>query len=331
MIRARKILAMVEAADKLGLLTELARQPLTLTDVAGRAEIDRGMAYKFLTILAWNGILMRKGDHWALDGALRAEVESGALPLLRIEGWATRDHLNAFGIVAALRGHRSPPEIDNHYVGALAEAMLRGARASAPHLARLPLWRDRAHLADLAGGTGGYAILLCRMYPHLRATVYDRPEMLEHTARAVADARLDDRIALEPWELRGDPVPAGHDCALLSHVLHLLDASARVGLLGRVRAALAEGDPVVVHDFMPGTAPGTPSPEEAASAIDWLANGSGFLPDLDELGAELATAQISVRSVTPLAATRTTVVSAACTRGLPDRHSSLNGSVERKS
>ncbi|MBU3864735.1 hypothetical protein KN815_11785 [Streptomyces sp. 4503] len=321
---------MIEAADELGLLTELAREPLTPTEIADRAKIDRTMAYNFLTVLVWNGILTRNGDHFALDEALRAEVTSGALPLLRIEGWATRDHLNATGIVAALRGHRRPPEIDDRYVGALAEAMLRGARASAPHLARLPLWRDRAHLADLAGGSGGYAILLCRMYPRLRATVYDRREMLEHTARAVADAGLDDRIALEPWELRDDPVPAGHDCALLSHVLHLLDAPARAELLGRVRAALADGDPVVVHDFLPGTAPGAPSPEEAASAIDWLANGSGFLPGPDELGAELATAGISVRGVTPIAATRTAVVSATCTLGLPGRHPSPSGSAERK-
>ncbi|MEU5929867.1 methyltransferase [Streptomyces antimycoticus] len=321
---------MIEAADELGLLAELAREPLTPAEIADRAKIDRNMAYNFLTVLVWNGILTRNGDHFALDEALQAEVTSGALPLLRIEGWATRDHLNGTGIVAALRGRRRPPEIDDRYVGALAEAMLRGARASAPHLARLPLWRDRAHLADLAGGSGGYAILLCRMYPRLRATVYDRREMLEHTARAVADAGLDDRIALEPWELRGDPVPAGHDCALLSHVLHLLDASARAELLGRVRAALAEGDPVVVHDFLPGTTAGAPSPEEAASAIDWLANGSGFLPGPDEFGAEMATAGMSVRSVTPIAATRTAVVSAACTPGLPGRHSRPSGSAERK-
>ncbi|WP_158835352.1 methyltransferase [Streptomyces sp. NRRL S-350] len=321
---------MIEAADQLGVLADLARGPLSLAEIADRAGIEPAVAQKFLAILVWNGILHQNGDRWALDEVLSADVTSGALPLLRIEGWAARDHLNATGIVAALRGHRRPPEIDDGFVGELAEAMLRGARASAPHLARLPLWRDRTHLADLAGGSGGYAILLCRMYPGLRATVYDRPEMLEHTARAVADAGLADRIALAPWDLRGDSVPAGHDCALLSHVLHLLDAPARVGLLGRVRAALAEGDPVVVHDFMPGVAAGEPSPEEAASAIDWLANGSGFLPGPDELGSEFTAAGISVRTVTPIAATRTTVVSAACTIGPPDRQPVPSGSVERK-
>ncbi|MEU8588273.1 methyltransferase [Streptomyces sp. NPDC048664] len=303
---------MIDAADELGLLAELAREPLSLAEAADRAAMDPAILHPFFTVLAWNGILTGIDDRWALNEALGAEVASGALPLLRIEKWAARDHLNGSGIVAALRGHRSPPEIDDRYVGALAEAMLRGARASAPYVARLPLWRDRVHLADLAGGSGGYAILLCRMFPRLRATVYDRPEMLEHTAGAVAEAGLEKRIALEPWDLRGDPVPEGHDCALLSHVLHLLDAAARAGLLGRVRDALADGDPVVVHDFVPGTAEGAPSPQEAASAIDWLANGSGFLPGPDELGAELAGAGMSVRGITPIAATRTTLVSAAC-------------------
>ncbi|WP_201724378.1 hypothetical protein, partial [Streptomyces antimycoticus] len=99
---------MIEAADELGLLTELAREPLTPAEIADRAKIDRTMAYNFLTVLVWNGILTRNGDHFALDEALQTEVTSGALPLLRIEGWATRDHLNGTGIVAALRGRRRP-------------------------------------------------------------------------------------------------------------------------------------------------------------------------------------------------------------------------------
>lgn len=319
---------MVESVDRLGLLTELAARSLSLAEVADRAGISLEVARKFLTILLWNGIVSRQSDRWALGQALAADVASGALPLLRIEGWAARDHLNGVGIPVALRGHRSPPEIDDDFVGALAEAMLRGARASAPHVARLPLWRDRTHLADLAGGSGGYAILLCRMNPRLRATVYDRPKMLEHAARAVADAGLSDRIALESWDLCREPVPPGHDCALLSHVLHLLDALARMELLGRVRAALSEGDPVVVHDFLPGTAIGEPSAAEAAAAIDWLANGSGFLPGSDDLTAEFAAAGITIRTVTPIASTHTTVVSATCVAGPSDYPAIPVGSLE---
>jgi O-methyltransferase len=309
-------LALIEAADELGLLAEMARAPMTADEVAGRFGLDPAMAEKFLTVLIWNGILTRHGDLWALAEKLQAEVAGGALALARIEGWAARDHLHAEGIVTALRGHCRPPEIDDRYVGALAEAMARGARASAPHVARLPLWREREHLADLAGGSGGYAVLLSRLYPGLRVTVYDRPEMLEHARRAVTAAGVGERVRLEPWDLRADPVPDGHDCVLLSHVLHLLDTPGRAGLLGRVREALAEGDPVVVHDFVPGAAPGALSTQEATAAIDWLANGSGFLLGPEEISAELAACGLSVRHITPVATTGAALVVAGCA---PDR------------
>ncbi|ANN17131.1 hypothetical protein SD37_16765 [Amycolatopsis orientalis] len=314
LFRARKTLALIEAADDLKLLEELARGPRRTTELAELTRIAPEVLRDLLELLAWSGVLSEDGERWTLGQEWAPLVGSGGrdgvLPLLRIERWAAEDHLNARGIVAALRGHRCPPEIPRRHVGDLAEAMARGARATAPHVARLPEWRDRRHFADLAGGSGGYAITLCRLHGDLRATVYDRPEMLAHAEKNVAEAGLADRIDLVPWNLTADEVPAGHDSVVLSHVLHLLDADQRAGLLRRVRSALGEGDLVVVHDFLGDQA--EQGPEQAALVVDWLANGSGFLLDREGLAAELANAALTAERIVPIKSANTTLMIARC-------------------
>lgn len=320
LVQARKVLALIEAADALGLMDELADSERTAEELSRAHALELGILDSFLMLLGWNGVMERgPSGGWRLTPSYRDLARSGVegwLPLLRIEGWAARTHLNATGIVEALRGRRCRPEIDDQMVDDLARAMLQGARASAPHIARLPEWRDRRHCADLAGGSGGYSVMLCRLFPRLTATVYDRPEMLRTTARVVAEAGLEDRIALVPWDLTVDPVPAGHDSVLLSHVLHLIDAPGRLDLGRRIATALGEGDLVVIHDHV-YEAP-QPGSSLAACAVDWLSFGSCFLPDRAGLAGELAAAGLTTHRFVPVAGSDATIVVATVGGGAVD-------------
>lgn len=230
--------------------------------------------------------------------------------MLRVERWAAEDHLNCAGIVAALHGQCRPPEIPDRYVAALADAMLVGARASAPHVIRLPELRHCGNLADVAGGSGGYSIGLCRLRENTRATIYDRPAMLEHAAAAVDEAGLSSQIDLGPWDLRFEAIPTGHDAALVSHVLHLLDREARHDLLKRVRAALPRDGVLVIHDFVYEDP--TLFSSLAASAVDWLSYGTGFTPTYETLTAELTESGFTVSQIVPIASTDTTLVVGLC-------------------
>ncbi|MFY9806277.1 MAG: methyltransferase [Pseudonocardiaceae bacterium] len=314
LINARKILATIEAADEVGILELVADDMVSVDELSEQLELDRGMLLALLQVLGWNGVLDNHGEKWTLSveyqRLLGGKLDRGQLPLLRIERWAAHDHLNANGIVAALHGHHRPPEIPERYVAALADAMLVGAHASAPHVARVPELRGRRSLADVAGGSGGYAVWLCRLRADLRATVYDRPEMLVHTRSVIEEAGLAERITSRAWNLRSEPVPAEHDCALLSHVLHLLPRDARGDLLGRLRIALPGDGVLIVHDFVYEDP--QPSSRLAASAVDWLSYGTGFVPTNDTITAELREAGFAVDRIVPIAVTDTTLIVARC-------------------
>ena len=54
---------------------------------------------------------------------------------------------------------------------------------------------------DVGGGSGAFAIELCRRYPSLGATVFDLPHVIDIAADKIADAELRDRIAVHGGRL----------------------------------------------------------------------------------------------------------------------------------
>src|SRR5215510_11947847 len=51
-------------------------------------------------------------------------------------------------------------------------------------------------LLDVGGGSGAFAIELCRRYPSLSATVFDLPHVIDIAADKIVDAELRDRVAV---------------------------------------------------------------------------------------------------------------------------------------
>jgi predicted O-methyltransferase YrrM len=121
-------------------------------------------------------------------------------------------------------------------------------------------------LLDLGGGTGIYSVALVQRNPHLRAVVFDRPEVLKVAAEMVAEYGVADRIELMPGDMFVDPLPTGVDLVLLSNILHDWDVPECTTLLKRSAAALAPGRRVLIHDVFLNDALDGPLPIALYSA-----------------------------------------------------------------
>jgi hypothetical protein len=75
-------------------------------------------------------------------------------------------------------------------------------------------------LLDVGGGSGAFAIELCRRYPSLRATVFDLPHVIDIAADKIADAELRDRITVHGGDFFADVLPSRHDVHLYSMIMH---------------------------------------------------------------------------------------------------------------
>lgn len=189
----------------------------------------------------------------ALAQRLRVGVRPlrAVLDVLRHEGWpATRPPRPA-----------PPPP---HGVGRLAEVLRNDAPLDEPadlrryheHLYRegaaaadavLSALGPARALLDAGGGAGGYTDAFLRRFPQARATLVDRPEVVELARDALAAHA--GRVHFVAGDVFEADLGAGHDLALLSNVTHWLAPEACGRLVARAAAALAPGGRLAVKDL----------------------------------------------------------------------------------
>jgi ubiquinone/menaquinone biosynthesis C-methylase UbiE len=130
----------------------------------------------------------------------------------------------------------------------LTMALAGRANNVAPALAENYPLDGAKHLLDVAGGTGIYAIAWLLRHPQLKATVWDRPEVLKVAAEMAERHGVTDRLELLAGDMFTDPVPMGADVILLSNVLHDWDIAEAKALLHRCVRSLPMGGRILIHD-----------------------------------------------------------------------------------
>lgn len=149
---------------------------------------------------------------------------------------------------------------------ALTLALAGRARNVAPALVQAAPLADARRLLDVGGGTGIYSLAYLQAHPHLRAVVWDRPEVLRVAAEFAEEAGVANRLELVPGDMFADPVPDGADAILLSNILHDWDVPACRALLGRLTPALPSGGRLLIHDVTLDDDLGGPLPVALYSA-----------------------------------------------------------------
>jgi hypothetical protein len=131
------------------------------------------------------------------------------------------------------------------------EAMHSLSTPTAQALAGLIDFRVYHHLLDLGGGSAAFDIELCRLFPDLRATVFDLPGVVEFAAGKIADADLADRITTQAGDLFDDDAyPPGHDVALLSLILHSFTENQDREILDKCFHALPSGGTALISELL---------------------------------------------------------------------------------
>ena len=105
-------------------------------------------------------------------------------------------------------------------------------------------------LLDVGGGSGAFAITLCRQHPALSVSILDFANVTEVGRRFVAEAGLADRIGFLAGNALEVDWPGDQDAVLFSYVSGSVSAEGVRELYRRAQRALRPGGDVLIHDFM---------------------------------------------------------------------------------
>ncbi|MBP8128647.1 MAG: methyltransferase domain-containing protein [Candidatus Hydrogenedentes bacterium] len=242
-------------AVELGVFPLLARGGKSLDEITGALHsAPRGTAI-LLDALSAMGLLAKENDRYTcpqdVAALLTDDAPTSVLPMVKHNAslWGFWSELT--GIVRQGGANRAPQVFhDDDEIAAFVGAMHVVARESAAALAKAVRAHASARLLDIGGATGTYAEAFLREYPAMRATVFDRPSVIELARTRLANTDLMDRFDLAGGDFYADELPGGHDLALLSAIIHQNSPEQNVALYERAFRAMTPGGRLLIRDFV---------------------------------------------------------------------------------
>jgi predicted O-methyltransferase YrrM len=235
---------------ELNLFTLLSKEALTAGAIAARLGADPRALTIELDALAAMGLLAKADGTYrtAPDAScLSADAPDSILPML-LHAAALWDRWT--GLTKKIGGtplsERPPAAATRAFIEAMHVV-------SAPQAARLAAdvgIGGARRLLDVGGGPGTYTAAFLRAAPELRATLFDLPPVVEIARERLSAAGLLERVTLVAGDFESDELPAGHDFAWLSAIIHQNGPAQNDALYGRIFRALASGGRLVIRDHV---------------------------------------------------------------------------------
>jgi len=255
MVNGFKTARVLLSAVELGLFDALALAGGSSREVAAACETDVRATNRVLNVLVSLGLLRQEeGRFLHTESSRRFLRKDSPEYLAKLDhslhlwnSWNTLTQaVRLGGRVETGSPRRREPELTRSFIAAMHYYGLERARAVVDSLDLSGV----SSVLDIGGGSGAYSIAFMRAIgPAGRATIFDLPEVVPLASDYVAEAGLSGRIALVAGDYLSDELPAGHDLAFLSAVIHINSPRENEDLVRRTAAGLNPGGQLVVRDF----------------------------------------------------------------------------------
>ncbi len=268
-------------AVELDLFTKLKNKALSVNDLC----TTEGWNNRGLTILmdalAAEGLLAKGSDgKYSLPGPIAKNLvrdrEDSILPMILHgchlwESWSNLTKIVTTGenLYPAERKDRPKEETE-----AFIQAMHVVGQLMAPIIANSLDLSVYSNMVDVGGGPGTYTMAFLAKAPHMTATLFDLPEVVEIGRERLTKAGLIDRVRIVVGDYTKDDLPPGHDLALLSAIIHSNSREANRNLFRNVYNGLVQGGTILIRDHIMDPTRTFPA-AGAIFAVNMLAATSG--------------------------------------------------------
>jgi hypothetical protein len=115
-------------------------------------------------------------------------------------------------------------------------------------------WDTVSSIVDVGSGIGGISLHLANMFPHLRITNQDLPEVVEQAqvtwAKDAPEAVRDGRVEFVPLNFLEESPVIGKDVYYLRSILHDWPDAEATTILHNIRKVMGPNSRVLIHDFV---------------------------------------------------------------------------------
>jgi predicted O-methyltransferase YrrM len=285
----------VLTAAELDLFSLLYGAPKSLDEVTAALNVTPRGAAILLDALTAMGLLAKADGRYTcppdVARLLVADSPCSLLPMMRHAAglwhrWTGLTDIVRHGSVERPAGVFDDPAELAAFIGAMHAIGRHGAAIIAEQVHA----EGAKNLLDVGGATGTYAEAFLRKHPGMRATVFDRPPVIELARQRLATTGLLDRIALAAGDFYTDELPGGHDLALLSAIIHQNSPEQNRDLYAKVFRALEPGGRILIRDHVMSPDRTEPGPGALFAVNMLVATSGGNCYTFDEIRSDLEAA-----------------------------------------
>ena len=241
-------------AAELNLFALLAPRPLTAEEAARRLPGNLRALTILLDALAAMGFLGKKeGRYQCLPPAshfLSPDRPDSVLPMVLHAAhlWERWSHLTET-VGSGPRSFETPHQ-DEERLRSFIGAMHAIAAPMASRVVGMVDPGKARALLDVGGASGTYTIAFLLAAPAMKATLFDRPPVIEMARKRLQEAGMLERTALVAGDFYSDNLPAGHDLAFLSAIIHQNSPEQNLRLYKKIFRSLNPGGRIVIRDHI---------------------------------------------------------------------------------
>jgi predicted O-methyltransferase YrrM len=253
---------------ELNLFTILNPTPLSAQEVASSIGADLRALIVLLDALSAMGLLVKKSETYqcanSVSPFLSEDAPNSVLPMVLHadhlwQRWSSLTDVVRSTIVSkgVVKPFRSPEELCA-FIGAM--HLIAAPRADEIVAATNP--GSSKTLLDVGGASGTYTIAFLKAVPEMKATLFDKPEVVEMARERLKKAGMLDRVTLVPGDFYQDEFPYGHDLAFVSAIIHQNSPEQNLDLFIKVFRSLNRGGRILIRDHV--MEPGRIHPKDGA-------------------------------------------------------------------
>jgi predicted O-methyltransferase YrrM len=269
------------SATQLDLFTKLEERVRTVDDLCTtEGWSPRGLAI-LMDALAAQGLLNRSPDgHYSVNPSIKGLLVKGGhdsiLPMVLHQGtmWETWSHLTEIVRTGKNPNPRDILSRSTEETESFIGAMHVIGRWMAGEIANSVDLESFTRMLDIGGASGTYITAFLRKAPHMAATLFDLPGVVELARKRLAESGVADRVQVVAGDYDTDELPKGHDLVLLSAIIHSNDREANQRLFVKIHKALEPGGSILIRDYFLDSSRTSPR-DGAIFAVNMLAATSG--------------------------------------------------------